>query len=242
MSDLPIFSYRQGDSFVHRIPSWVKILAIPLFNILVFTLDWRLSVCFIPVFFILALSIGFSIREIFRDLSPVFYYSLFLYLMNFTVLSCSLFAGIFSVDGGFPFSDFHSFFNKSFEILKVALIDSLKDFSTLKFSLRFCACVQSCSIMFRTSSSVQIRYGIESIEVFVRKFLPFGKEARFALSVSMLVIFIPTVFKIWSQLYRAWRARGGKSSISMLLVLIPQLFSVGLRTAFETTKSLMNRM
>ena len=236
MTELPVFSYRQGVSFVHRIPSWVKILSIPLFNIAMFTVDWRASLFFIPFFVILFFAVGFSLREQLRDLSPVFYYCSFLYLMNFIVLTCSLSAASFpSFPAGFSPVRFLG-------VLKASFLETALDPSTMKFSLRFCACVQSCAMMFGTSSSVQIREGIEKIEVFVRRLLPFGKEPMFSLAVSMLVVFIPTVFRIWSRLCLAYRARGGKPSLSMVLVLVPQLFSVGLRTAFETTKSIMNRM
>lgn len=243
MSELPIFSYAQGRSFVHRMPSWVKILAVPALNILLFSLDWRISACFIPAFALLSLSIGFSVRAILRDLKPALYYGAFLYLMNFLVLSCSLLSVAFSgAEDGSSNGGWRLLAVGSLRVLKIAFLDSVADVSTLGFCLRFCACVQSCSVLFGTSSSVQIRMGVESIEVFLRRFLPFGKEPRFALAVSMLVVFIPTVFKIWARLCRAWRARGGRSSPKMFLVLLPQLFSVGLRSASETAKSLMNRM
>ena len=230
MSELPIFSYAQGRSFVHRMPSWVKILAVPALNILLFSLDWRVSACFIPAFALLSLSIGFSVRAILRDLKPALYYG-------------SLISVAFSgADDGPSNGGWRLLAVGSLRVLKIAFLDSVADVSTLGFCLRFCACVQSCSVLFGTSSSVQIRMGVESIEVFLRRFLPFGKEPRFALAVSMLVVFIPTVFKIWARLCRAWRARGGRSSPKMFLVLLPQLFSVGLRSASETAKSLMNRM
>ena len=95
MTDLPVFSYRQGGSFVHRIPSWVKIISIPLFNIAMFSVDWRVTLFFIPLFAILFFAVGFSLREQLRDLSPVFYYCSFLYLTIFVVLSVSLSAAAF---------------------------------------------------------------------------------------------------------------------------------------------------
>ena len=244
MSDFPIFSYRQGDTFVHKIPSWLKILFIPAFNVAVFLVDWRASLFFVPAFFALFCALRFPLREQLNDMKPVFYYGFFLYFVNFFVQFCSIFmSAFFDCEGAFVFLGFADFFRRIFDIASVSLSSAVREAGTAKFCVRFCACVQSCSLMFRTSSPTQIRYGIEDIEVFIRKLIPdCHKDAKFALAVSMLLIFIPTVFRIWGELTRAWKARGGKTSLRMILVLIPELFSVGLRFAYNTSRALVCRM
>ncbi len=95
--------------------------------------------------------------------------------------------------------------------------------------------------MFKTSTSLELREGIETIELKIRKVLPCSKKPRFAIVVSMFINFIPAVFKIWNQLKRAWFARGGKYNLRMFLALFPVLFSIGLKYAFDTTKAVLIR-
>lgn len=243
MQEVPIFGYAQGDSFLHRTDAALKILFVPLFNVALFLLDWRVSVFFIAFFLVLFLFLKIPLRSQVLDLRPVLYYALFLYATNFCVKFFSFCPGVFfSPDGAFQFGSVKEFFGRIFLLARQAFVSSLLDFDTLAFSLRFCACVQSCLVLFKTSTSVEIRYGIEKIERFVRRLVPWAeKRAKFALAVSMLLIFIPTVFRIWGQLHRAWLARGGRNSLSMVMRLVPQLFSVGLRFAFDSTRSLLNR-
>lgn len=224
MDDFSVFCYRQGDSIFHRMPSWIKILFIPAFNIALFSLDWKVSAFFIVFQIILFFILKFTVFEQLKDLKPVIYYVVFLYMMYF-------FIQLYTFWGMVDWT----------QAVKIAFENSIKDKDTGIFCLRFCACVQSCSLMFKTSTSLQIRGGIEDIETAIRKFLPVQKEAKFAFAVAMLINFIPTVFKIWTQLKRAWFARGGKNNLKMVLVLIPKLFSLGLNFAFNTTKALINR-
>ena len=95
--------------------------------------------------------------------------------------------------------------------------------------------------MFKTSTSLELREGIEKIELFIRKFLPCKKESKFATVVSMFINFIPAVFKMWAQLKRAWFARGGKVSLKMYLALFPVLFSLGLKYSMDTAKAILIR-
>ena len=46
------------------------------------------------------------------------------------------------------------------------------------------------------------------------------------------------VTKIWAQAQRAWFARGGKKSIKMYLTLLPVLFSVGMKKAWNTSRAI----
>ena len=58
----------------------------------------------------------------------------------------------------------------------------------------------------------------------------------------MFLNFIPMVTKIWTQAQKAWFARGGKKSIKMYLSLLPVLFSVGMKKAWNTARAIESRI
>ncbi len=227
MNNYSAFSYKAGSSFVHKTPAWEKLLFIPLFNILVFSLDYRVSIIFIILQFILLFCLKFSLKEQITDLTPVLWYAVFLYILG--IISGTYFEFTKSQEAVF------------FSSLRQALTDVLNDEKTHAHVIKFLACNQSASLLFKTSTSLQLKEGIEIIELFIRRFLPVKKDPSFSIVISMFINFIPAVFKIWNQLKRAWIARNGKNSLKMYLVLFPILFSVGLKYAADTTKAVLNR-
>ena len=238
MNDIKLFSYRPGNSVFHRIPSWLKIIFIPLFNVLLFVLNWKFAAAFIVIFAVTFALMDFSFSEQISDLRPVLYYAVFLYFMN-------LFMEIYGAvngSGADVSASGAGTVQAIFQLIKTCIFNAVTNRETAFFCIKFCACVQSCSLMFKTSTSIQIRTGIEQIECCLRRFIPFAKkEPVFALAVSMLINFIPAVFKIWNQLCRAWLCRGGKTGVKMFMTLIPQLFSLGLKFSLDSAKALINR-
>lgn len=227
MDNFSVFSYKSGNTVFHRMPSWIKILFIPAFNIALFYFDWKIAAVCVVLQVILFFILKFTVKEQIKDLKPVIYYAVFLYLMNFFMQLYNLCTN----------TDL-----EAVKVVKNSFVNTFCDLNTAYFCVKFTACVQSCSLMFKTSTSLEIRTGIENIEIVIRKCIPFvKKESSFALAVSMLINFIPTIFKLWSQLERAWIARGGKKGPAMTLVLIPKLFSLGLNFAWNTSKALINR-
>ncbi len=218
------FSYKAGRSVFHKMSAWCKILFIPLFNVAVFSLGWHFSAVFVLIQFVLFCFLHFTLREQLTDLTPVLWYGFFLYLIDLISATYVNYPEL-----GFP-AGFLEAFRKC--------IHDEKTFATI---VKFFACNQSAALMFKTSTSLELREGIEKIECAVRRVLPCSKKAGFALVVSMFINFIPAVFKIWNQLKRAWFARGGKSGIKMFLSLIPVLFSIGLKYAYDTTKAVLVR-
>ena len=209
------FSYKAGKSFLHHMPCKYKVVFIPLFNIAIFSLPWYVAALAILIQGILFFALRFTVKEQITDFMPVIFYALFIYLINI----------------------FTSFDGSVLSTIKKGLGDQ----KTAVLVLRFFACVQSASLMFKTSTCFQIREGIEEIEIFIRRFLPCKKEAKFALSISLFINFIPTVFKLWNQLKKAWLVRGGKNNPKMYLVLIPALFSLGLKHSYNTSRAISIR-
>ena len=224
MNNYSTFSYKAGHSVFHRLSAWCKILLIPAFNIAVFSLDWKFGAAFVGIQFVIFLCLHFTLKEQLTDLTPVLWYGIFMYLID-------LISGTYINSGELGLID---------SILS-AFEKCLHDEKTFSTIVKFFACNQSAALMFKTSTSLELREGIETIEVRIRKILHCSKKPRFAIVVSMFINFIPAVFKIWNQLKRAWFARGGKYSLKMFLALFPVLFSIGLKYAFDTTKAVLIR-
>lgn len=183
------FSYKQGNSFLHRCPAIFKILLIPLVSIAVFRLPWFISLFLFVTQTVLGFSLHFTIREQLCDLKAVIYYAVILLLINL--------------------------------ITKTELLPSL----TLLLKL-FCV-MQTASLVFKTSTSLQLREA-------------FGKS-KISEALALFICFIPQVSKNWEQIKKAWLARGGKKSLRMLITLLPVLFSTGMKQAWNTARALTIR-
>ena len=98
---------------------------------------------------------------------------------------------------------------------------------TLIMLLKLFCIMQTACLVLKTSTSLQIRQALEKA--------PFGQV------LTLFICFIPQVSKNWEQIKKAWYARGGKKSLRMLLVLLPVLFSVGMKEAYNTSRALLAR-
>lgn len=205
-----LFSYKAGSSFLHKCPAWCKILFIPLINILFLCLPPIFSFILLVIQFILALILGFSLREQFTDVKPVFYYAFLLFL--FQIISW-----LFSNPG---LESFKTQFSWDSEKESVFLLIKL-------FSI-----MQSASLVFKTSTSLELRDGIGKI---------FGQKSVLTNALSLFLNFIPMVSKIWEESKKAWLARGGKKNLKMYFVLLPVLFSIGLKKAYNVARAILIR-
>ena len=208
------FSYISGNSFLHKCPCWIKILFIPVVNILFLFLPVYFCLSLIVVQLIFAFLLNFPVKQQLADLKPVIYYS-------FLLLVIEIFNCLFSTE--VTFSQRFNFQTQKDTLFLLAKL--------------FCM-MQSASLVFKTSTSLQLREGIEKIELFIRKILHLKNKTSFTNAISMFLNFIPMVTKIWAQSQRAWFARGGKKSIKMYLTLLPVLFSVGMKKAWNTARAI----
>jgi len=212
------FSYKAGNSFVHRLPAVVKILLIPLLNILFFNLPFYFSLILIFLQFILCFCLKFNLKEQFSDLKPVIYYAFLLYITGFIA----------------------HFFNLKFDA-KAAFADTFSNSATIILLVKLFCVIQSASIIFKTSTSLQLREGFNVIESAIRKLLPVSKKNRFSNIMALFVCFVPMVYKNWEQCKKAWYARQGKKSIKMYMTIFPVFFSVGIKQAWNYSKAIMIR-
>ena len=108
--------------------------------------------------------------------------------------------------------------------------------------LRLLCMLELAVIVFKTSSSLQLRYGFETIELALRKIFHLKKRTPVANALALFTSFIPLVSQNWNQSKRAWKARGGKNSIKMYVVLLPVFFSVGMKQAYLTARAISARV
>ena len=205
------FSYKSVSSFMHRCPAWIKLLLIPVVSIAVFKLPvyFAIGLCMIQI--VLSFALKFSVREQLRDLKAVLYYAAFLI---FAKLIGSVTSGQFDLS---------------------AFIRNEKE--TWLLLLKLLCVMQSASILFKTSTSLQIREGLELMERKITR----KQQTPVAQGVSLFICFIPQVSKNWQQAERAWKARGGRKSLRMFVVLLPVFFSVGMKQAYNTARAISIR-
>ena len=208
------FSYKQGNSFLHKCPALIKILFIPILSILIFKLSPVFALFLFVLQLILAFCLHFTIREQLSDLRAVLYYAIFLIIAKII----GQIAAAKSLPQNFtsPQAFLQNFFQSELE--------------TWLLLLRLLCVMQTASLLFKTSTTLQIRESLTALH------LPLLSEL-----LSLFICFIPQVSKNWQQAERAWLARGGKKSPRMFLVLLPVFFSVGMKQAYNTARALAIR-
>ena len=210
------FSYKPGTSFIHHCPVWIKLLFIPVVSVVSFKLPFYFALGLCVAQMILAFILHFTIREQLRDLKAVLYYAIFL-----------IFAKVIGNIAANGFSD----------IPQRAATFLIAERETWLLLLRLLCVMQTASLLFKTSTSLQIREGLERIETSIRR----KPHAPVAQAVSLFICFIPQVSKNWQQAERAWLARGGRRSLRMFIVLLPVFFSVGMKQAYSTARAISAR-
>ena len=235
MTNETAFSYKQGSSFLHRCPTWVKILLIPVISVGIFYLPPYFAAVLIALQTLVSFLLHFTPREQVRDLKAVLYYAGFLI---FVKIIGNLLAAI-------SMGSLASFEVSVFPQVLLDFLVSEKETWLLLLKL-FCV-IQIASLIFKTSTSLQIREGLEVMELAVRRWLHLrplvdGRpNAPVAQAVSLFICFIPQVSKNWQQAERAWKARGGKKSLRMFAVLLPVFFSVGMKQAYNAARAISIR-
>ena len=230
------FSYKQGSSFLHRCPAWVKILLLPLISLSVFYLPPHCAVCLIALQTLVSFFLHFTLREQARDLKVVFYYAVFLIFVKIIGnLAASISTGSL----------------EAFELAvfpQTILTFLISEKETWLLLLKLFCIMQTASLIFKTSTSLQIREGLEVMELAVRRSLHLkplvdGRpNTPVAQAVSLFICFIPQVSKNWQQAERAWKARGGRKSLRMFAVLLPVFFSVGMKQAYNSARAISARI
>ena len=213
------FSYKQGTSLLHRCPAWFKILVIPLISLASFYLPFYFAAGLVILLTLVSFIMHFTLREQLVDLRAIIYYA---FLLFFTKL-----IGNFATIENFDWSQTALYLKSFFAGEKETWI----------LLLRLLCVMQSASLLFKTSTSLQIRQGLETIERKITR----NKKTPLAQALSIFICFIPQVSRNWQQAQRAWLARGGRKSLRMFIVLLPVFFSVGMKQAYNTARAISAR-
>ena len=215
-----LFNYKIGNTFLHRCPVWCKLLFIPVISILVFCFPPQICLALITLQILLAIFLRFSFSEIISDLRPVFYYFLILVVVEIFSVLYEIFPIVIT-------SDYNS--------IKNCLINHFSwemQKATVFMLMKILCLFQTTSLLFKTSTQLQIKECLEKIKVL----------SGFAFVLSMFINFIPITSKIWNQTKKAWFARGGKKGIKMYVTLLSVLFSVGMKKAWNMSRAMEIRL
>lgn len=220
MSDIHFFHYKPGKTFMHILPSWIKIILMILLALSSFYIP--LIPCFV-LWIILILTahffLKFSIHEIIIDLKPCMVYFLMTYMASL-ILNITTFKT-----------------SKNTLNLSAILDISSPDSTYILLFMHLCLSIQITSIFYRTTSITQFYDGFSTIEkVITRK-----QKTPFSDILSLTLTFIPRISVFWNRIDSAWKARGGRDRITKVTVLTPVLFRVSMSEAYSKALARQNR-
>ena len=221
-----VFGYKTVKGPLHKLPAMLKLfLLLPLSGICISLAPlWIASG--ITAAAITAFLCKFTLREQLTDIKPAAFYALVMYgLSVFSTLLDNwkfLPPGELAVSAFIPQADF------------------------LRAALSLALVVQLSALLFRTTSSTEIRDGLNAVERFIRNALsrlPFlGKRItlrpRFAENITLFLCFIPEIFESWASINLAWKARGGRNGLAKIKTIVFVLISLSFEKAALKAKAL----
>lgn len=217
------FHYKTGNSFLHRMKPWIKILLMLVLAVGAF----YAPVQTVPVLFVfLILFEKFYLHvtsgELFSDFKPVIAY--FTLMMISTVIANSV---SFFEEGTFRTATF-------MDLAEILVPDE----SYVKLLAGLALSLKISGIFYKTTSNSQFRKGFSSIEKCITR----KKNAPFAETLALTITFIPRLVGFWNEIDTAWQARGGKKNLRRIKKLTPTLFKVSMKEASLKSMARQNRM
>ncbi|MCL1959592.1 MAG: hypothetical protein FWF68_08330 [Spirochaetes bacterium] len=197
-----VFKYKTIKGPLHKVPAVIKLLLLLPLSVFCMSLS-PLWLCAGILSAVLAAFIcGFSLHDQLTDFKPAFYYAILMYVL-------SVFSNLIDNFRLMPLNQF-------FTVL-------IPDHEYLRITLRLMLIVQISALLFRTTSSLEIR-----------------EVVRFEI-ISLFLCFIPEIFKIWTSINLAWKSRGGKEGLIKIKTLMFILISLSLEKAAIKAKALEAR-
>jgi biotin transport system permease protein/energy-coupling factor transport system permease protein len=225
-----MFKYKTVKGPLHRVPALFKLALILPLSIFFM----RFSPIFLASGIVAACIISFFCRLSFReqiiDLKAAAFYALLMY-------GLSLFSIVIESEIWRSFSN----------ISLLSLLTPNQDF--LRITLRLVLIIQLSSLLFRTTSSGEIRDALFTIEFAIRRFFSFiffrkkhvPIKNSFSEYIALFLCFIPEIFENWDLLNVAWKARGGKPGFAKIKSLVFMLISLSMEKASLKAKALEAR-
>jgi energy-coupling factor transporter transmembrane protein EcfT len=196
-----VFKYKTKKGLLHKVPALIKLLLLLPLSLLCMSLTpFWLSVGILSA--VLASFIcGLSLRDQLTDFKPALYYALLMYALS-------------------VFSNFIDNFRQSVNQFFIVLIPNHE---YLRISLRLVLIVQISALLFRTTSSLEIREALR-LEI-----------------ISLFLSFIPEIFNIWTSVNLAWKARAGKQGLNKIRVTVFILISLSMEKASLKARAAASR-
>lgn len=223
---IKLFAYRKTDTILHRMPALIKLVL--LFAICIYTFSSGMLSTKAQVFAkteIIKLSVGFFAVVFLFILARAPWNSLknlkFVFVLGFFLTAFKMLH--------FPF-----YFDTD------ALISGLH-YTFCFFITALCA-----QLIFESTSSLEIKDALESIQNIIAIILPPVKKLNPALVISLAINFIPMVFATWNRVHLASRARskakrGLLGATDNAFTQLSAFFSCLLHQAETTRMALLNR-
>lgn len=224
-----LFSYRNSNSAVHKIPASLKLILMIVVTLRTFSnttylLSSEQSAIFLPYIPWIRTGFYFLITAIFFFLAKTPFKTLL--KLRFILWIGGLLA-------------FLSLINGNFSALTSDLLYIFRFFVTTLFSL----------IVFETTSKLEILDSLSDLENAICKIIPAARKLNFALILSITITFIPKIFSAWNKISLAGAARSKlkkngkrKFSLSSANAQITALFLNMLQYAEELRRAVINRI
>ena len=197
-----VFKYKTKKGPLHKVPALIKLLLLLPLSVFCMSLPPLWLGAGILSAVLIAFICGLSVHDQIADIKPVFYYALLMYAL-------SVFSNLFD---NFRLTPVNQFF--------ILLIPGHE---YLRITLRLALIVQISALLFRTTSSLEIREVVR-LEI-----------------ISLFLSFIPEIFKIWTSINLAWKSRGGKEGLAKIKTLGFILISLCFEKAALKAKALEAR-
>jgi len=197
-----VFGYKSKKGLLHKVPAIIKlILLLPLSFFCMSLPPFWLGAGIVTAA-LAAFICGLSAHDQLTDFKPVIYYAVLMYVL-------SVFTNFIDNFKLIPLNQFYSVL--------------IPDREYIRITLRLALVVQISALLFRTTSSLEIREAVR-LEI-----------------ISIFLGFIPEIFKIWSSVNLAWKARGGKEGFAKIKMLCFILISTCFEKAALKSKALEAR-
>jgi biotin transport system permease protein len=214
-----VFKYKTIKGFLHKIPAVLKLFLLLPLSIFCMSLSSCNLAIGIAATILLAFLCRFSPLEQITDIKPAFYYAILMYAL-------SAFSNLL----------------ENWNALSLAVLIPRPEFVII--ALRLVLIVQLSALLFRTTSSIELKDGLNSIEQFIRRLFS-GKKGsyrtRFTDTISLFLRFIPEIFETWTNVNLAWKARNGKQGFAKIKPLVVVIISLSFEKAAGKAKAIAAR-
>lgn len=221
-----IFSYRNENSIVHKIPCGIKIILLLLVTLRTFSNStlWFKNENFVQYIPWIRTFFYFLVTAVFFFLAKTPFKSLI--RLRFLLWIAILFSSV-------------SVISQNYSALFSDLFYTFRFFVTALFSL----------IVFETTSKLEIMDTLCGVENKICKIIPSFKKLNSAMLISITITFIPEIFSEWNKIRTAATARSKlnkkgkpKFSINSANAQITALFLNMLQYAEEVRRAVTNRI